>query len=293
MSEMQCVVDAKALLGEGTCWDHEAQCLWWLDILDQRIYRYEPSSGLSEAFTTPEPPGCLAVRQRGGLVVSMDSGFFFFDPNTGLFDPIVDPEADIRETRFNDGRTDRQGRFWASTMFDPPGLAAKKIGSLYRLDPNLSCHRLIEGLSIPNGLAWSPDSRTMYFTDSSGSEIWAWDFDPSSGSIENRRIFADLNFIQGIGDGATVDAEGCYWITVPFKGMVLRYDSAGQLMSTIDLPTDVPTCCEFGGRNLDILYVTTATLRRSVTELAGQSHAGGLWAIDAGVKGLPARPFAG
>lgn len=290
---MTCVVDARAGLGEGTCWDSQDQCLWWLDIFKRTIHRYDPVSGRDETFATPEAPGCIAVRERGGLAIAMANGFHFFDRSTGRFAPIVDPEADIPETRFNDGKTDRQGRFWASTMFDPPGPEARKIGSLYRLESNYACHRLMQGLGIPNGLAWSPDSSTMYFTDSVCSKIWQWDFDASSGVIDNQRVFADLDFIRGIGDGATVDAEGCYWITVPSKGKVLRFDPHGQLMRTMDLPTDTPTCCEFGGRDLDVLYVTTATLRRSESELIGQSHAGGLWAIDAGVKGLPARAFAG
>jgi L-arabinonolactonase len=293
MIDMQCVVDAQALLGEGTCWDPKAQCLWWLDIFAQRIYRYDPATGLSEAFSTPEAPGCLAVRERGGLVISMASGFVFFDPNTSVFESIIDPESELPETRFNDGKTDRQGRFWSGTMFDAPQQPMRKIGALYRLDVDRSCHRMIEGVGISNGLAWSPDGRKMYFTDSCGSKIWVWDFDPKSGGIENQQVFADLDFIHGIGDGATVDAEGCYWITVPFKGKVLRFDPSGKLMRTFELPTDVPTCCEFGGRELDVLYVTTATLRRSQSELAAHSHAGGLWAIDAGVKGMPARPFAG
>jgi L-arabinonolactonase len=293
MTHMTCVVDAQAALGEGTVWDPEGQCLWWLDILGKRIYRYDPATGLSESFATPESPGCLAVRESGGLVLTMATGFHCFDPITRKFDPIIDPESHIPDTRFNDGKTDRQGRFWASTMFDPPGPNAKNIGSLYRLDKNRNCTRHMQGLGIPNGLAWSPDSRTMYFTDSTQPTLWAWDFDPATGTLDHQRPFADLSFIQGVGDGATVDAEGAYWITVPFKGKVLRFDPSGQLMRTIELPADTPTCCEFGGRDLDTLYVTTATLRRSQSDLAGQSHPGGLWAIDAGVKGLPACPFGG
>jgi sugar lactone lactonase YvrE len=293
MVEMKCVVEAQALLGEGVCWDPKEQCLWWLDILGKRIHHYDPATGLSEAFPTREAPGCLAVRERGGLIVSVASGFQFFSPESGEFLPIVDPEANLPETRFNDGKTDRQGRFWSGTTFDSPGQSMRKIGALYRLDTDLSCHRMVGDIGISNGLAWSPDSRTMYFTDSYGSKVWAWDFNPANGEIDHQRVFADLDFLQGVADGATVDAEGCYWVTVPFKGKVLRFDPSGRLVSTIDLPTDVPTCCEFGGPELDTLYVTTATLGRSAGELSGQSFPGGLWAIDVGVKGLPARPFAG
>jgi len=121
-------------------------------------------------------------------------------------------------------------------------------------------------------------------------ESW---LDPVRESLDQRRVFVDLSFVQGIVDGATVDAEGCYWLTVPFKGKVMRYDPSGTLMTTIEMPTDLPTCCEFGGKDLDILYVTTATLRRTPDELKDQPLAGGLFALDVGVKGLPLVPFKG
>jgi L-arabinonolactonase len=178
-------------------------------------------------------------------------------------------------------------------MWEDPGKPARRNASLYRLDADHSVHRLVEGIGCSNGLAWSPDSRTMYYTDSHGPVVWAWDFDPATGEIENRRDFIDLTFMSGIVDGSTVDAEGCYWLTVPFKGKILRYDPAGALMRTIELPFDLPTCCEFGGRDLDTLYVTSATLRRTPEQLAGQLKPGGLFALDVGVKGLPLVPFEG
>jgi sugar lactone lactonase YvrE len=293
MTTMECVVDAKALLGESTYWDTKAQVLWWIDIYSNAVHCYDPASGMNETFRIPDHPGCLAVREKGGLVLSSASGFHFFDPMTGKLDPIVDPEAHIPTTRFNDGKTDRQGRFWSGSMFEAPGQPRTRNGSLYRLDPDLSVHRMIEGVGCSNGLAWSPDSRTMYFTDSFGPLVWAYDFDPDTAEIANRRVFADLSDINAIVDGATVDAEGCYWLTVPFKGKVRRYDPDGRLMETIELPVDLPTCCEFGGKDLDILYVTSATLRRAPEVLEGQPLAGGVFALDVGSKGLPLVPFKG
>ena len=293
MTEITCVLDAKALLGESTYWDPAARRLWWIDIYAKAIHRFDPTTGRDETFEAPEYPGCLAVRKRGGLVLSMASGFHFFEPETGRFEPIADPEADLADTRFNDGKTDRQGRFWSGSMFERAGKPPEKIGALYRLDPDLACHRMIETVGCSNGLAWSPDSRTLYFTDSHTPYVWAWDFDAATAAIENRRVFADLSFMDGIVDGATVDAEGCYWLTVPFKGKVMRYDPDGRLMRTIDMPTDLPTCCEFGGPDLDVLYVTSATLRRRPEDLRDQPLAGGLFALDVGVKGLPLVPFNG
>ena len=283
-----CVVDAGAELGEGTLWDPGEGVLWWLDIWGSRIHRHNPATGRNDSWVCPEYPGCLGLREKGGLVATLVNGFHFFDPQTGSFEPIADPEADLPDTRFNDGKTDRQGRFWSGTMFEVADRPIEFVGSLYRLDADLSVHRVIEGIGCSNGLAWSPDSRVMYFADSHASTVWVYDFDPASGDVANRRIFIDMTRSGGIADGATVDAEGCYWLTVPPTGKVCRYDPDGRLMQTIVLPTDLPTCCEFGGAELDILYVTTAARTRR-----GQPHAGGLFAMDVGVKGLALSPFKG
>jgi sugar lactone lactonase YvrE len=288
MTSIECVFDAGAELGEGTFWDTEAQVLWWLDIWGSRIHRHDPSRGTNESWKTPQYPGCLGVRKTGGLVLSMVNGFHFFDPLNGTFTPIVDPEAGMTDTRFNDGKPDRQGRFWSGTMFEVEGKPIEFIGSLYRLDPDLSVHRTIEGVGCSNGLAWSPDSRTMYFADSHAGLVWAFDFDANAGVPSNRRVFVDLRGSGTIADGATVDSEGGYWLTVPPSGEVRRYDPDGRLMLTVRLPTDLPTCCEFGSRDLDILYVTTAARGRR-----DQRYAGGLFAIQTGLRGLATPRFNG
>jgi L-arabinonolactonase len=290
MASVTCVFDGRSYLGEGPLWDPHDQVLWWVDIKNRLIHRTDPVSGASTQWNAPEDLGCLAVRARGGLVVTMTSGFYFFDPSSGLFDPIIDPERDQPENRFNDGKPDRQGRFWAGTMHDPHLRAS---GALYRLDPDLSCHRMVDGIHVSNGLAWSPDSRLMYYADSLAYAVWVWDFDAISGEIANRRLFIDTRPTGGMPDGATVDAEGCYWLTLPRTGDIIRYDPDGHALQKITLPTDLPTCVMFGGLNLDVLYCTSATLGRSEAELAGQRYAGGLFAIDAGVKGLPEARFSG
>jgi len=294
MIEIECVVDSRSLLGEATYWDTNEQVLWWVDIWGPTIHRYDPATGQDRQWTAPEYLGTLAVREKGGLVVTLVSGFHFFDPGTGRFEAVADPEADLEDTRFNDGKTDRQGRFWSGTMFEVPGKAPAKIGSLWRLDADLSAHRVVPGVGCSNGLAWSPDSRTMYFTDSHTHYVWAFDFDPASGEVDNRRVFIDLTMEDCVVDGATVDSAGNYWLTVPLKGKIRAYDPAGKLMRTIDLPVDIPTCCEFGNAALDTLYVTSATLRRDAGALGEQVHPGGLFAIRGlGAKGLPLVPFRG
>ena len=291
--DITCVVDARAELGEATIWDPKAGVLWWIDIWNKLIHRYDPKTGKDDTWSSPEFLGCIGLREKGGLVVTMVSGFYFFDPATGRFDAIADPEAHLADTRFNDGKPDRQGRFWAGTLFEAPGRKVEFIGSLYRMDIDLSVHRMIEGVGCCNGLAWSPDSKTMYFSDSHTPIVRAYDFDAATGDIANHRTFVDFSDFGGIADGATVDADGCYWVTIPFKGRVDQYDPKGKLVQTITLPTDLPTCCEFGGDNLDILYVTTAVLRRPAEHFKGQTNPGGLFAIDVGAKGLALPAFKG
>jgi L-arabinonolactonase len=288
MTEIVCVVDAKTELGEGTLWDPHAKILWWVDIWGKAIHRYDPATGEDKIFDAPEYVGSLGVRKKGGLVVALANGFYFFDPDTGRYEHLGDPEADKLGTRFNDGKPDRQGRFWAGTVFEDQPRPTEFIGALYRLDKDLSTHKMVEGIGSSNGLAFSPDSRTMYFGDSQKRLVWAWDFDPATGDIENRRVFIDTASTGGSPDGATVDAEGCYWTTLPDSGKLSRYDPEGKHMRTIMMPTSIPTCCEFGGPDLNILYVTSARLRKLKDPLAG-----GLFALDVGVKGLTLPYFEG
>ncbi len=292
MVDITCVVDAKAILGEATVWDPAEQVLWWIDIYSKTIHRFDPATGRDDTWEAPEYLGCLGLRAKGGLVLTMVSGFYFFEPKSGTFTPIADPEADEVRTRFNDGKVDRQGRFWSGSMFDAPGTPFASIGALYRMDTDLSVHRMIENVGCCNGLAWSPDSRVMYFSDSYVPIIRAYDFDAATGDIENERVFVELEGKDSC-DGSTVDAEGCYWATIPFTGRVHRYDPKGKLMQTIHLPTDLPTCCEFGGKDLDVLYVTTAVYRRPESHFVGQKNPGGLFALDVGVKGLTLPAFGG
>lgn len=292
--EITCVVDAGAQLGEGTIWDPAAGVLWWIDIYGPTIHRYDPASGTSQSWQAPEYLGCIGLRASGGLVVTMASGFYFFDPASGDFTAIADPEHDLADTRFNDGKPDRFGHFWSGSMFEAPGKTPQMIASLYRLSSDGTVMKMLDGIGCANGLAFSPDGRVMYFTDSHTSLVWAFDYTPETGVIENRRVFIDLTERGYIVDGATVDAGGNYWLTVPFKGKVLAFDPAGSQIAEVDLPCDLPTCCEFGGAELGTLYVTTARYRRSDAELAGQTAPGGLFAITGlGQTGLILPPYAG
>lgn len=292
--EIECVVAAGAELGEGTIWDPVAGVLWWIDIYGPTIHRYDPVRGESQSLPAPRYLGCIGLRAAGGLVLTMADGFHFFDPDNSTFTAIADPESDLPDTRFNDGKPDRFGHFWSGSMFEAPDKTPRKIASLYRLDAEGTVQKMLGSIGCANGLAWSPDGRVMYFTDSFTNLVWAFDYAPELGVIENRRVFIDLTARGYIVDGATVDAAGNYWLTVPFKGKVLAFDPAGQQIAELDLPCDLPTCCEFGGAELDTLYVTTARYRRSDAELAGQTAPGGLFAITGlGVTGLTLPAYGG
>jgi sugar lactone lactonase YvrE len=294
MVEVTCVLDARAELGESTVWNSKTCELWWIDIYQDKIHRFNPKSKINDSWSTPEHPGCISFRENEKLILTMVSGFYFFDPQTKEFEKLLDPESDLPTTRFNDGKTDRQGRFWSGSMFDADEKEIEFIGGLYRLDHNLTAHKMVSNIACSNGLAWSPDSTVMYFSDSHSGEVVQYDFDPETGNIDNKRRFIDMSALGGVADGATVDSDGCYWVTIPITGKVCRFDPNGVLMQTIHLPTDCPTCCEFGGENLDTLFVTSATLNRPEKHFVNQNNPGGLFAIEGtGATGLSLCPFKG
>ena len=221
----------------------------------------------------------------------MGRRFCFVDFATAAVTPIAEVEPDKPDNRMNDGKPDRQGRFWAGSMHNPHN---RTEGSLYRLDTDLSWKQMVEGVTVSNALAWSPDSRTMYYGDSMAQTVWAWDFDPTSGEIvEPPRVPRARRRSAVPPDGATVDAEGCYWVTVPRTWNLKRFDPKGRLDRSDRLPVSNPTCAMFGGEKLDVLYVTSATFMANPEDLRDQPLAGALLAIDVGVRGLPEAFFAG
>jgi sugar lactone lactonase YvrE len=288
--EVACVLPARALLGEGPLWDTAEGALYWVDIKARRIHRLDPRTGQDVSWPTPEPVGSLAVRAAGGLVVALRSGFHFMDPATGLVTPVARPEPERAGNRFNDGKPDRRGRFWAGSM-DRRGLAP--TGALYRLDVDLGCHRMVDGLVCSNSLCWSPDGRVMYHGDTGRRTVWAWDCDPDSGAIAGRRVFVRLGAGEGAPDGATVDADGFVWVAHWDGWRLTRYDPAGRVERTVPLPVQRPTCPAFGGPALDVLYVTSATTGLGPGDLQAQPWAGGILALAPGVRGLAETRFGG
>ena len=290
MASVDCIVESKNVLGECTLWCEREQVLWWVDSRGPSLWRHDPASGKTRTIPLPDVIGSFAFRERGGMLLATASGFHFFDPASGTLEPVVDPEAALPENRFNDGRSDRRGRFVSGTMSD---VRRDPTGSLYRLDPDRSWAKLRSDIVVPNSIAWSPDDRTMYFADTYRHTIWAYDYDIAGGAISRERVFVDASSHPGRPDGSCVDAEGCLWNAEYGGWRLVRYTPAGKIDRVIEMPVQNPTCCCFGGKDLDILYVSSATQRLTPEDLAKQPLAGGVFAVRPGVKGLPEARFAG
>lgn len=275
-------------LGECPLWDEREAMLWWVDSRWPAVKRLDPATGAVMMQVLPEVVGSIALRASGGMLAATKSGLHFLDPASGALEKKVDPETHLPDNRFNDGRCDRAGRFWSGTMSD---VAREPVGSLYCFDAAFECRKLRNAIVIPNSLAFSPDGRTMYFADTHRRTLWAYDYDPANGAATNERVFADTG--EGRPDGSCVDADGCLWNAEYGASRIVRYTPQGRVDRSIALPVTNPTCCCFGGADLDTLYVTTATQRLSPEALAKQPLAGSLLALRPGVRGLPESRFAG
>lgn len=288
-AEVDCVLDIRAELGECPVWCGEEKALYWIDIYAGRLNRFEPASGENRIWTLPEAIGSFALTDDGSVLVALKSGLKRYDLRYGELTPLVQPEAHLPQNRLNDGRCDAQGRFWVGSMEDPVDPKGAK-GSLYRFDGDRSCTRMTGGLFVANGLAFSPDGRTLYHSDSFKAvrTIWAWDFDPDDGQISNRRVFVDTSDMPGRPDGGAVDADGCYWMAGNDGWEIVRFTPKGQIDRRIALPIAKPSMLAFGGDQLDTIYVTSI---RPTTGLENQPQAGSLFAVQAGIKGLPEPRF--
>lgn len=279
-------------LGESPVWRGMEGALYWVDIKGRRIHRLDPASGERQSWATAEMPACIAFARDGHLVAGMESAIFSLeleDAGQVQARALAAPSFPMPGMRFNDGKCDRQGRFWAGTLhMDIP--AAHAVGALYRYAPGTSLRGpVIDSLLVQNGLAWSPDGGTMYLSDSHPTRrlIWAFDYDRDLGLPSNQRVLVDMNLhAPGRPDGAAVDADGGYWICATDAGRVMRFTPKGVLDRTLELPVRKPTMCAFGGSSLDTLYVTSMRPAPEA-ERAAQPLAGAVFALRPGVQGLP------
>ena len=292
---VQCrvITDTRDRVGESPVWSVTEQALYWVDIEGRRIHRWDSAAGTVQSWYSPERVGCIVISSRGGLVAAMESGVFevtLLAPpalRATLLVGITHPRANMR---FNDGRCDRQGRFWLSTMCMDMGLAAP-VGAVFCLDEAGLGLARVDGLITPNGMAFSPDGRCYYLSDSHPSvqKIWAFDLDPASGAISQRRDFVDMGPLPGRPDGAAVDNQGHYWICGNDAGLVHCFSPQGQLLRSVPVPVAKPSMCAFGGPTLSTLFVASILPGTVSADQPGLN--GAVFALDCGATGLPEPVF--
>ena len=291
MAEVDLVLDCRNAHGEGVSWCSREHRLYWVDIFGRKLWRLDPATGETWRWPTEERICTFALRGPDQVVAAFESGFVFLDLTTGAVERIATVEADLPTTRLNDGRCDRQGRFVVGGMDEAPDCAG--ISNVYRLDPDRTVTRVLDGIGCANSICFSPDGRTMYFTDTPTGQIWAYAYDIETGTPGDRRLLYDFAGQEGTPDGSTVDAEGYLWNAVWNGRRVVRIAPDGRLDRVFDMPVYNPTCVAFGGRDLDTLYITPSPLGMSGEQLAAEPGSGSLFAIKPGVSGLPEPAFAG
>jgi sugar lactone lactonase YvrE len=282
-----------SLLGESPFWHPDEQALYWLDIPGRRLNRFDPARQAHRFWELPCEPGCCVPFADGSLLLAMRDGLWRFEPDSGRRHLLADPPYDPARERFNDGKADAQGRLWVGTIYEPrdPPLAALYCWS----DGEL--RRVADGITVSNGLGWSPDGRTMYWSDTKAHAVYAMDLDPADGSLSRRRTFAQFDARQpdqplagygGRPDGAAVDVDGAYWCAM-FEGQrLLRLSPEGDVLQQVDLPVRCATMPCFGGPDLKTMYLTTAREKRPAEELGAQPWAGQVLQMRVEVAGLPA-----
>jgi L-arabinonolactonase len=284
------IVDCKNEHGEGVFWNPSDGLVWWTDIHGCALWSFDPVTSKNASFPMSERVCCFAPRASGGLIVAYADRVVLFDPVTTGETLVTWFEPDKVETRLNDGRTDRQGRLVVGGMNEVSG---KPDSSVICIDTDLDVRTIIDQVSCANSTCFSPDGTTMFFADTPDREIVAYDYDIDSGSVSNRRLHASFADEPGLPDGSCVDAEGGVWNAEWEGHRVVRVAPNGTIDRVIDVPVWKPTCCAFGGPDLDTLFITTSRLMSDEKALTKEPSSGGLFALKPGIRGVIDTPFNG
>ena len=275
--------NAKATLGEAPAWDAKTQTLYWVDVLEKRVY-----AGSKLFIQLDDYVGCLAPRKDGGLVIAQRFGFWNFEPDTNKLITLASPKGEPSNNRFNDGKCDPRGRFVAGTMDHNEQEAS---GSLYSLSVDGRVKRLLKDVRISNGLAWSPDCKTMYFIDTPTKDVKAFDYDLETGQIANPRVIIHFADTFGWPDGMTSDVEGNLWIAMWGGARITRWTPKGKLLEQFAVPALKVTSCVFGGADMDELFITSARVGMDSAALSKYPQSGGVFRMKTDVKGMPTFEF--
>lgn len=289
--DVRLVIDQQARIGEAPIWSADEQCLYWVDIENHLLFRYDPVSGQNEAFDVGRQVTTVVPVATGTVLLGVKEGIAYFDIWTQKMKVLHELDTDRPNNRCNDGKCDPAGRFWVGTQDNELEDGA---GSMYCLEPDGTVRRMLEGLKNPNGIVWSRDHPTMFFTDTYTMRVDAYDYDHASGEVTNRRAAVVIPNEFGVPDGMTQDVNGNLWIGHFFGSCVTHWNPfTGELLGRIDVPARNVTACWFGGADLQTLYITTARDHTSAEELERFPNAGGLFAVDLPVKGVPGDRYGG
>jgi sugar lactone lactonase YvrE len=284
--EVQLVLDTKSTLGEGALWNNRTGELMWVNIKGEILNFYNPQTGNNKEMFTGQMVGTVVPAESGIVLVALQNGIYSFDPETGSKTLLADPEADKPDNRFNDGKCDPSGRFWAGTMSTVGG---GKVGALYRFDPDSSIHLVIDQVSISNGIVWSADKTKMYYIDTPTMKVMGYDYDDATGEISNPKVAVEIPRGIGAPDGMTIDADGNLWVALWGGSAVGCFNpETGELIRKIEVPAKNVTSCAFGDDDLGTLYITTARESTSEEDLEKYPHAGGVFKVRPGVYGVEA-----
>ncbi len=288
--EAKVVIKHCCLLGEGVIWDKKQNLISWLDIEKGKIHEYNPGVQKHNVIEVNQKIGAIALCNNGGYIAAMKNGIGFINRSTHAIKIIADPESAIPDNRFNDGKCDPFGRFWAGTMSETEEPHA---GNLYVLNKDLSIEKKMEGVTVSNGMAWDMKHNLFHYIDSPTQTVVTYDYDLTTGGIRNKRVTIRVPETEGSPDGMTIDEEGMLWVAHWEGWKIARWDPfTGKQLLEIRLPVSRVTSCAFGGNQLEDLYITTAKIGLSKAELIKQPLAGALFVVkNCGYKGVPAFEF--
>lgn len=292
---IELVGDAHAQIAESPTWSAAEQALYWMDVKAPALYRFDPVSGMNREWKLPDEIGCFALyANEAAALVALRCGLFRLELGSGALTRLTEPPFDPAIYRFNEGGCDPRGRFWLGVMYEPKDAKGTPVPSpLLRYTQAEGLVPQADAAATPNGLAWSPDGRTMYFAHTKQHAIFRFDFDLETGRIANQRLFATVPENVGVPDGAAMDEEGCYWSAIHGGSRLIRFTPDGAVDREVKLPVSLPTMPAFGGPDMDVLYFTSASAGLGLLHKATEPHAGGLFRFRPGVRGVPRSGFSG